>query len=143
MVTMHRQRGFAAISAIFLIVVIGGLGAVMLTVSNTQHLTSAQDVQGTRAYWAAQGGLEWAIASIVAPAAPVATATSPAAVCPTAAPPKRLNSFALVISCSVLAYAEADVTVNIFQLTSVASTPDSTPGSQGYVERSVSATIER
>ena len=139
---MHRQRGFAAISAIFLIVVIGGLGAVMLTVSNTQNLTSAQDVQGTRAYWAAQGGLEWVIASVLA-SAPVAPAVTPAAVCPTGAPPKRLDGFAMVISCIILPYAEADVTVNIFQLTSVASTPDSTPGSQGYVERSVSATIER
>ena len=139
---MHRQRGFAAISAIFLIVVIGGLGAVMLTVSNTQSLTSAQGVQGTRAYWAAQGGLEWVIASVLA-SAPVAPAVTPAAVCPTGAPPKRLDGFAMVISCIILPYAEADVTVNIFQLTSVASTPDSTPGSQGYVERSVSATIER
>ena len=139
---MHRQRGFAAISAVFLIVVIGALGAVMLTVSNTQHLTSAQDVRGTRAYWAAQGGLEWVIASVAA-SAPVAPAITPAAVYPTAAPPERLDGFALVISCTTLAYVEADVTVNIFQLTSVASTPESTPGSQGYVERSVSATIER
>ena len=142
MFTMHRQRGFAAISAIFLIVVIGGLGAVMLTVSNTQNLTSAQDVQGTRAYWAAQGGLEWVIASVLA-SAPVAPAVTPAAACPTNAPPKRLDGFAVAISCTILPYAEADVTVNIFQLTSVASTPDSTPGRQGYVERSVSATIER
>lgn len=142
MFTIHRQRGFAAISAIFLIVVMGALGAIMLTVSNTQHSTSVQDVQGTRAYWAAQGGLEWLISSVVA-SAPDASATTPAAVCPTGAKPQRLDGFTLVVSCIALTYAEADVAVNIFQLTSVAFTSDSTPGTQGYVERSVSAAIER
>ena len=135
MFTTQRQHGFAAISAIFLIVVVGALGAVMLTVSNTQQLTSAKDVQGTRAYWAAQGGLEWAIASVVATASSVA--------CPTNAWPERLDGFALVVSCTALTYAEADGNVNILQLTSIASTPGSTPGSLGYVERSVSAAIER
>ena len=139
---MRKQCGFAAVSAIFLIVVIGALGSVMLTISNTQHLTSAQDVMGTRAYWAAQGGLEWGIASVAASSAVFPAATS-AAVCPTGDPPKRLNGFTLKISCNVQAYAEADVFVNIFQLTSIAQTPDSAPGSQGYIERSVSITIER
>ena len=60
------QRGFAAIAAIFLVVVLAALGGFMLTFSNTQQLTSAQDVQGSRAYWAARAGLEWGIASATA-----------------------------------------------------------------------------
>lgn len=55
----RHQVGFAAIAAIFLVVVLAALGAFMVTFSNTQQLTSAQDLQGTRAYWAARAGLEW------------------------------------------------------------------------------------
>lgn len=138
----NQQHGFAAISAIFLIVAMGALGAVMLTVSNTQHLTSAQDLQGTRAYWAAQGGLEWVIASVAA-SAPVAPALTPPAKCPVNPPPQRLNGFAIAITCSQRTYEEADAGVNIFHITTVASTPDRAPGTHGFVERSVSATIER
>src|SRR5450830_1394703 len=68
----QAQRGFAAISAIFLVVILAALGAFMLTFSNTQQLTSAQDLQGTRAYWAARAGLEWGIGSVASPVPPPA-----------------------------------------------------------------------
>ena len=59
--TVRRQHaGFAIVSAIFLLVALALLGAYMVSFSNTQHITSAQDVQGSRAYWAAKGGLQWA-----------------------------------------------------------------------------------
>lgn len=58
------QQGFAAIAAIFLVVILAALGAFMLTFSNTQQLASAQDLQGSRAYWAARAGLEWGIGKI-------------------------------------------------------------------------------
>ena len=69
----HPQRGFAAIAAIFLLVVLAALGSFMLSFSNTQQLTSAQDVLGTRAYWAARAGLEWGIGNVAGacPAKPV------------------------------------------------------------------------
>lgn len=124
------QRGFAAVTAVFLLVVLAGLGAFMLTFSNTQQVTSAQDVVGSRAYWAARAGLEWGIASTVA-------------ACPTS--PKTLtgvNSFTVVITCSSQAYSEADRTVTIFRFTSVASSAG-TVGGVGYIERSVSASMER
>ena len=52
------QGGFAIVSAIFLLVVLAALGAFMLTFSTVQHATSAQDIQGSRAYWAARAGLQ-------------------------------------------------------------------------------------
>ncbi|MCM8580609.1 MAG: hypothetical protein NFV56_14210, partial [Candidatus Accumulibacter sp.] len=64
--TVIAQGGFALVSAIFLLVVLAALGAFMLTFSNTQQLTSAQDVQGSRAYWAAKGGVQWAAGVIIA-----------------------------------------------------------------------------
>ena len=136
------QSGFAAISAIFLIVVLAALGSYMVTFSNTQQLTAAQDFQGTRAYWAARGGLEWALAAVVA-TVPVAPATSPQVSCPIISPPTLLDDFVLVITCTAHTYSESGVTVNIFQLTSVASSNGAAVGSLGFIERSVSASIER
>ena len=136
------QSGFAAIAAIFLVVALAALGGFMITLSNTQQLTSAQDFQGSRAYWAARGGLEWAIAGVVA-TAPVAPDTSPPATCPSTAPPTSLDDFSLAITCTAQTFSEAGLAVNIFQLTSVASSPGTTVGGLGFIERSVSASIER
>lgn len=133
MKAMHRiQQGFAAIAAVFLLVVLAALGAYMLSFSNTQQLTSAQDVQGTRAYWAARGGLEWAIGNIVA---------SPAA-CPAPPAPFVVNTgadFTLTVTCTVTTYSDAG-SPRVFRISSVATS--GTPGGLGYIERSVSASLE-
>lgn len=131
------QHGFAAIAAIFLVLVLAALGGFMLTFSNTQQLTSAQDVQGSRAYWAAQAGLEWAIAAISA--AP--------AQCPDAAPtlvagPTLIESFTIQIRCSQNAYAEGGTTKIIYTFESRASVGGAV-GSVGFIERSLSATMEK
>ncbi len=137
----NNQQGFAIVAAIFLLVVLAALGAFMVTFSNTQHLTSAQDVQGSRAYWAARAGLEWAIAGVAA-TAPVAPAVLPPATCPVTAPPASVNGFTLVITCTPQSYTEAGATVNMFQLTSSASTAGAV-GSAGFIERSLSASMEQ
>lgn len=59
-------RGFAIVSAIFLLVALAALAGFMVMFANRQQLTSAQDIQGSRAYWAAKGGVQWAAATIVA-----------------------------------------------------------------------------
>ncbi len=137
------QHGFSMIAAIFLLVVLAALGAFMLTFSNIQHLTSAQDVQGSRAYWAARAGLEWAIAGVVATTVPTPPAVLPLpATCPATAPPASVNGFTLVITCTPQSYTEAGATINIFQLTSSASTTGGV-GSIGFIERSLSASMEQ
>ena len=55
------QRGFTAISAIFILVVLVALGAAIVTVSTSQQLGSAQDMLGVRAYEAARAGVEWGL----------------------------------------------------------------------------------
>lgn len=55
------ERGFSLISAIFLLVIMSGLGVAMLTVFTTQQASSAMDVQGARAYQAARAGIEWGL----------------------------------------------------------------------------------
>jgi MSHA biogenesis protein MshP len=137
--TRFACRGFAAIAAIFLVVGLASLGAFLLTMSNTQQLTSAQDVQGTRAYWSARAGLEWGISSI-----------NGAVACPTSPTQLTVDNFTVCVSCAAPSYTEGASTVKIFQLTSTARTPQvvacggtGAVGSVGYIERSVSASIER
>ena len=57
----RAMRGFAIVSAIFLIVILAGLGVAMLVFSNNQQAASAYDVMGSRAYQAARTGIEWAL----------------------------------------------------------------------------------
>ncbi|MDO9166661.1 MAG: hypothetical protein Q7U13_11205 [Rhodoferax sp.] len=124
------QRGFAAIAAIFLVVVLAALGGFMLTFSNTQQLTSAQDVQGSRAYWAARAGLEWGIASVVG-----------ASACPAASTVKNIDGFSVATTCTAQGYNESGLTKTIYRFQSIASAGGAV-GGVGYVERSLSASME-
>ncbi len=126
-----KQHGFAAIAAIFLIVVLAALGGFMLTFSNTQQLGSAQDILGSRAYWAARGGLEWVIGSVAASGA-----------CPVSPPSLSIDVFTVTVTCLPTAYSEAGATVTIFQFISTAKTAGAV-GSATYVERSISASMEK
>lgn len=131
------QRGFAAVAAIFLVVILASLGAFMVSFSNTQQLTSAQDVQGTRAYWAARAGLEWAVVAL--PATPSLCAT------PVAAPPTPIEGFVIAINCTRTTYVDAGGTAGvppvIFQITVTASM--GAVGSISYIDRSVSVSVEQ
>jgi MSHA biogenesis protein MshP len=132
------QRGFAAIAAIFLVVILAALGGFMLTFSNSQQLTSAQDVQGTRAYWAARAGLEWAVVAL--PATPALCAS------PVVAPPTPIEGFTIVVNCTSATYADAGAASGVSPTTIFQSTVTASKGgvgSIGFIERSVSASIEK
>lgn len=144
----RTQYGFAAIAAIFLVVVLAALGGFMLTFSNTQQLTSAQDLQGTRAYWAARAGLEWGIGSVVA------SATAPPACPPEPNATPAVSSeilatafdggFTVTVSCTRSGFQEGAAVANrfIYTFTSVARSAGAV-GTAGYVERSLTASLER
>ncbi len=134
-----RQQGFAAIAAVFLVVGLAALGAFMVTFSNTQQLTSAQDVQGTRAYWAARAGLEWGVGAVSAVANPASLSASTC----TTSTPINTDGFSVVVTCSVTVFAEAGGNPYLVQMRSVAASQGSSVGSVAYVERSLSASIER
>ncbi len=125
------QSGFAAIMAVFLLVVLAALGAFMVSISTSQQLTSAQDIQGSRAYWAARAGLEWALGSLAA------TSTA----CPTPPSPFTVDGFTLLLSCTPRTFDEGGVTRTIYSVTSIASSGGSAGGG-GFVERSLSASVE-
>lgn len=58
---LHRMRGASLITAIFLLVVLAGLGVAMVSLSTSQQKSSAMDVIGARAYLAARAGAEWGV----------------------------------------------------------------------------------
>jgi|ABSR01.1.fsa_nt_gi MSHA biogenesis protein MshP len=132
------QRGFAAIAAIFLVVLLAALGGFMVTFSTSQQVTSAQDVQGSRAYWAARAGLEWAIVNVN---------TTPGVVCPntvkTAMPgaPTQIEGFDMVISCTRSNFTDGGASLVIYRMESQASL--GSVGNVGFIERNVSASLEQ
>ena len=137
--TNALQRGFAAIAAIFLVVGLAALGAFMVTFSNAQQLTSAQDYLGSRAYWAARGGLEWAIVAI--PATPTLCPNATATLV-TGAVPATIDGFTVRIFCTRSVYSEAGVPRTVYQFESRVFSSGAV-GSIAYIERSLSASLEQ
>jgi MSHA biogenesis protein MshP len=93
-------------------------------------------VKGSRAYWAARAGLEWAIPQVIASNS-----------CPAATSTFVVDAFNVQTSCVASTYNEG-VTVTIVNITSLACQPGppcgaGAGGGTAYVERSVSTAIER
>jgi MSHA biogenesis protein MshP len=59
---ISSQHGFTLVQAVFIIVVLGLLGAMMVRLIGVQSSTSIFALQGARAYQAARSGLEWGAA---------------------------------------------------------------------------------
>lgn len=59
--TAARSAGVGLVTAIFLLVVLAGLGTAVVTIFTSQQASSALDEQGARAYQAARAGLEWGL----------------------------------------------------------------------------------
>lgn len=56
-----KPRGFALVSAVFMMVVLAALGGVLVTLASVQHGTAALGTQAERAYFAARSGVQWAV----------------------------------------------------------------------------------
>jgi MSHA biogenesis protein MshP len=130
-----RQRGFSIVSAIFLLVVLAALGVAIVSVSTTQNVTSAQDIQGSRAYHAARAGAEWGVFQVMNPAGTLAPSPP---VCPANAT-LAIEGFAVTVTCSNYGpYREttgvAQRTIVVYVMTSTA-TSSAAVGSVDYVER--------
>jgi len=128
--SLRPQAGFAIVAAIFLMVVLSALGAFMLNISNSMQVTSIQDLQGTRAYWAAKAGMQWAASRI--------QSTSACAVSSFA-----LDGFTITVTCSANSYTEGSTSKTIYWVESTAVTAGAiSVGGIGYAERAVNAFIE-
>jgi MSHA biogenesis protein MshP len=134
--TIHSlQRGFSLVTAIFLLVVLSALGAMMLTFFTAQQQSSALDVMGSRAYQAARAGIEWGAFQVMQSGVgcqPSSTVTLGG----------TLSPFNVVVNCSTTSYTEAGSPVTVYNITSTAKS-GGTPGQADYVERVIDVTIAR
>lgn len=122
-----RQSGLSIISAIFMLVLLAALAAFMLTFSMSSNVTQAQDIQGSRAYWAARSGLEWGAYRVLQDNACATTTLT-------------LSGFTVAVTCTLSGpYLEGGSNVSIYRITSTAN--EGTLGSVGYVERQLQATV--
>lgn len=129
------QRGFSIVSAIFLLVVLSALGAFMLTFSTVQHITSAQDVQGARAYQAARTGIEWGAYQVLQKSSCASSSTLLTA-------GGTQAGFSIVVQCSPFpATTEGGNTVAMYQITSTATSD--LAGGVDYVERQIQASFAK
>jgi MSHA biogenesis protein MshP len=57
----RKSRGVGLVTAIFLLVVLAGLGVALVTIFTSQQQAIALDEQGVRAGQAARAGIEWGL----------------------------------------------------------------------------------
>ena len=136
------QRGFSLVSAIFLLVVLAALGAAMVSFSTAQNQILAMDILGSRAYQAANAGIEWAAYNI-ASAPGVAKAPVIIATPGTNALDGNLAPFTVTVGYTVWAQSDAVVAgsgiENVWSYDITASAVYGTAGTADYVERVVRA----
>ena len=140
--SVHGQRGFAIVSAIFILVVLAAL-ALAITLLTTQTETGhARDILGSRTYQAARAGLDWGAYQVLDPLDVTATSgTAPLPncpgaagnVCPAAASPTSatmpagpfastvLAGYSVTLQCSCADFTEAGRNIRVFQLKSTAT----------------------
>ncbi len=61
MLRLRRQAGVGLVTAIFLLVVLAGLGVASVTLFTSQQASSNLDLEGAKAYQAARAGLGWGL----------------------------------------------------------------------------------
>lgn len=133
------QRGFVLVSAIFLLVVLAGLGVAMITVSTTQHVGAALDIQGTRAYQAARAGIEWGLYRQLVNSQCNAQTSFVL--------PGTLNAFTVTVSCNATNIGNVNSAFNMHRIVAeacnmpVSGNCPGTSGDKNYVGRRLEVTF--
>ncbi|MBS1228575.1 MAG: biosis protein MshP [Proteobacteria bacterium] len=150
MSSRRRQSGFGAIAAIVVLVILALLSAAIVSISTTQQITSAQDVQSAKAWQAARAGNEWGLYKALKNET---WSASPADTCITAPRNATLDlsavtGFYVTVSCASWPYNEGETvpgtpsTLTVYQVKAVACPVaagcpalDASAAGLGYVER--------
>jgi len=124
-----NKKGFTIVQAVFVLVVLGMLGAYMVTMSTVQQAASSQALLQARAYQAARAGIEWGIVKALGG--------------------ESGDSFSVAgTGCDVVVtitgdpgnpYREGPDSINIYHIESAAT--HASPGSPDYVSRTLEVTI--
>jgi len=147
------QRGFAYVTAIFLLVVLAGFAAVAVELSAGAATGGALAVQGARALEAARSGVEWARFQVRDPNGTLAPGPDALPDCfasPRTLPlPAELAQFTVVLTCIRTPafgaqpnfHEDGDRRLAVYTVSATASF--GAPGSADYVERRLEARIEK
>lgn len=156
---IRRQSGFAIVAAVFILVVLAALGAYIVSTSNTQSLTQAQDVMNSRVQQAARAGIEWgAYLAVKAPAAPAFRTACEAAVAPATGGPvsnldlaagdlPALPEFRVDVDFTWWRVNEGGTAYCVYRIVATAcpaaACPAPVPSGVGYVEHRQTATVRQ
>ena len=136
-----QQRGVGLASAIFLLLVLGGLTVFLLNVSGLQQSSSALDVQGARAYQSARAGMEWGVYRALRDASCAPQSSF--------ALGGDLSDFTVTVECLPTPYTEVNpAPKTVYSLRATACNrpvAGNCPGSVGsfYVERQLQALVDQ
>ena len=141
-------RGFVLPAAIFLLVALAALGAFILNVSTSQQLGMALDINGERAWQAANAGMEWVRYELAT------NPTNPS--CPSTASSlsfsgtSTLQNFYASVQCTSVAQTDVQgVSTQVFEVKVTACSPANaseprcpgTPTANGYAERQLQGLV--
>jgi MSHA biogenesis protein MshP len=154
----ETQRGFSLVAAIFLLVVLALLGALIASVTGMQQASGQLDLLGVRAYHSARAGMEWGASQVLDPSNLLNPATCAPVVMPSCPAPTThlsslggsLSGFTVSVTCAQTAdTTEGNRNVRVFQVVATAcnepsggSCPNAAPSSS-YVERQVQASLAK
>lgn len=129
-----RQRGFALVAAVFIIVVLALLGIMMVTIGGMQRATASAAVQGARAYHAARAGIEWGAFQAMPPTSSCVASSSFALSIP------GLNGFNVTVQCASTPHRErSPPNYNVYVISSTATSGNF--GDADYVSRRIEVTV--
>lgn len=143
----RRQQGMSIVTAIFVLLMLSGLAAYVVSISTVQHASSAADLLGARALLAARSGLEWGTYQVLQnPGGGYCTgATDSASITDMAG---MLAGFSATVACTRTAHAEAAAATNVLMYTLIATAcnqapcPNASPGAN-YIERQMTLVVGR
>lgn len=127
---VRRERGFSLITAIFLLVILAGMGAFIVTIGAVQHTTVSSSIQGARAYQVTRTGIEWGVYSALNP---------PGCFAPTTFTPAGLGGFQVTVTCTATSHQEGLNSFQVFRLIALASS--GTFGSPNFASRQIEVTV--
>lgn len=131
MTVLDKQRGFSLVPALFLLVVLAALGAVAVRLSAVEHQTFVLALQSSRAYAAAQAGIEWSSYQAL-----VNGSCGNSSVALTEG---GLSGFTVDTTCSSSTHSEGALTTSVYVLEAFAYS--GVYGAPDYVSRRVRATV--
>ena len=131
MTLANRQNGFSLVPALFLLVVLSALGAVAVRLSAVEHQTAVLAMQSSRAYAAAQAGVQWS--------AYQALANSSCGSSTLALTEVGLDGFTVDTTCTSTTHTEGAATTSVYVLEAFAYA--GSYGTPDYVSRKIQASL--